>query len=313
MALLPVLFLGLSRAGPLDSKRFMLFKRPACGGLPVILGLAVLETAASAWGPTGHRVSAEIAQGRLAPEVATACASLLKGQSLADVANWADEIRTDSRYKPLEPLHYTNYAPGVRHYREMAQKPEADIVVAIRTLAQYLKSGDPAVLKALPALTVVPLDATAALKLLIHFVPDLHQPLHVGFLGEMGGNRQRVVFMKREHTNLHALWDESMLDFTHLSYTEFARMLERAFTPGKTDHGYGPPVEPEAWADESLAFHDQVYAFPDEAAGEPPTERAVGYKYVDANRDVVRQRLFEGGVRLAALLEWALTGNPKGK
>jgi hypothetical protein len=250
------------------------------------------------WGPTGHRTVAEIAQRHMDPAVARAVMKILNGQDLADVANWADEIRGTPEYSAFPPLHYADVAQTYKTYEDSPKASNGDVVVAITTLTEYLKTGNAACLSKVPALAHV--DRVEALKLLVHFVGDVHQPLHIGYQSDRGGNDVKVNWMNKWNTNLHSIWDDEMIDLEKLSYCDYAGFLNRRFDGHAKEWSGGTPA---SWADESLALVADTYIFPDKQPTDAGAPAFIGYSYVDKNREVFRKRIFQGGVRLAALLD----------
>jgi hypothetical protein len=106
-----------------------------------------------AWGPTGHRVVAEIAQRHLTPAAQEHVAALLGGYSMAEVANWADELRSDPRFDKYKRLHFATVPDGLKSYRDATHDPCGDLVTAIGALSAFLKTGSRADLFAVKALT----------------------------------------------------------------------------------------------------------------------------------------------------------------
>jgi len=223
--------------------------------------LATMASPASAWGPTGHRVVAEIAQRHLTPPARDRVLQLLRGYSLAEVANWPDELRSDPRFDKYKLLHFATVPDGVLSYRDSKKAPCGDLVVAIGALSAFLKTGSRSDLFAVPALTdksdgtgkeacnpveTEPITADTALRFLVHFLGDLHQPLHVGGT-DQGGNKVAVNWMKRWQTNLHSVWDDEMVDFERLDYTEMARFLDHASGVDVAQWQMGDTI---SWADE---------------------------------------------------------------
>src|ERR1700719_2925000 len=152
-----------------------------------------------AWGPEGHDLIARIAETQLTPEVHSKVAAILgPGVSMVSVASWADETR---RSRPeTAPWHYIDIPIGQRH-RDMARDcPKGDCVIQkIEDFEAILR--DPNA----PAP-----QRREALMFVIHFVGDMHQPLHSSDNKDKGGNDVRVMFNDR-NMNLHSLWDSGIL------------------------------------------------------------------------------------------------------
>lgn len=273
--------------------------------------LLTLPTSAFAWGPTGHRVVAEIAQRHLTPAAQIKVSQLLDGRTLADVANWPDELRSDPRFDKYRPLHFATVKDGLTSYRDAEKARCGDVVVAINAFTAFLRSGSRQTLYTVKALSdktdgtgrdacnpqeTEPLSRAMALSFLVHLMGDLHQPLHVGGT-DLGGNLVRVNWMNRWQTNLHSTWDDEMVDYERLDYKEYARFLDRA---GKADAKRWLTGDTISFADEAVAMRSKLYVFPDDS--EKPEVHLISYKYVGAHRDRMREQLLKGGLRLAHVL-----------
>jgi len=147
-----------------------------------------------AWGSEGHQVIALIAQSQLTPKARGEVDRLLKlepGATLDSVSTWADEHRNPS----TAPWHYVNFPRETCVYEQARDCPDGKCVVgAIERQSKIL------------AFATTDEERLAALKFLVHFVGDVHQPLHAGYLDDKGGNTYQLQAFMRG-TNLHALWD----------------------------------------------------------------------------------------------------------
>jgi hypothetical protein len=127
------------------------------------------------------------------------------------------------------------------------------------------------------------------IKMLVHLVGDIHQPLHVGCCDDQGGNRVRLKWF-REDSNLHRVWDSDMIDGSKLSYTELADAIVK---PSKEKILELQKASVRDWANESMVLRQQVYAIGD---------GNLGYKYTYQNFNTVKKRILESGIRLAGIL-----------
>ena len=141
-----------------------------------LLSSQILFANGPIWGKTGHRVTGEIAERYLKRKASKAIDKLLKGQSLAEVSNYADDIKSDSRFREYSPWHYVNF-PADKEYRDVEPSKSGDIVIGIQKCIEVLKSDASS-----------ETDKVFHLKLLILFVGDLHQPMHIGRAENRGGN-----------------------------------------------------------------------------------------------------------------------------
>jgi hypothetical protein len=273
--------------------------------------LSIWSPTAYAWGPTGHRTVAEIAQRRLTPAALARVTSLLEGRTLADVANWPDDMRSNPRYDKYKPLHFATVKAGLTSYRNAEKARCGDLVVAIDAFTAFLRTGSRDALYTVKALSeksdgtgpnacnpqeTEPVSEALALSFLVHLMGDLHQPLHVGGL-DQGGNKVSVNWMDRWKSNLHSTWDDEMVDFERLGYTEYARFLDRASDADVTRWQTGDII---SFADEAVAMRSKLYVFPDDSA--KPVVHKISYQYIGAQRERMREQLLKGGIRLAGVL-----------
>ena len=145
----------------------------------VVLFSSVSLTASEDWGKTGHRTMGEIAAKHLSKRAAKKISALLGGESLAFVSTYADEIRSDDAYRKYGPWHYVNFPFGGR-YENTPKNKKGDIIVGIQNCIDVLKDA-----------TSSQKDKEFYLRLLVHFIGDLHMPLHVGLKEDKGGKGRR--------------------------------------------------------------------------------------------------------------------------
>jgi hypothetical protein len=247
--------------------------------------------AALAFGPSGHRVAGHIAARHLCTETRAALVPLLAGMALADAGLWPDAIRRQPEWEHTRPWHFINV--GDRASVARAARKDPDNVLA--ALARFEKElGD----------TSLPTRQRGiALRFVVHFVVDIHQPLHVGRAEDRGGNLVPVLVDGRE-TNLHALWDgEALRSPTGPGPRDRARSLPG---PAPAEARRWQASSPTDWARESQALRRQVYGF---SPGRDPT--ALPAAYLAETRSTVDRRLVQAGVRLAGRLNAVLgPGNP---
>lgn len=238
------------------------------------------STSVLAWGPIGHRVVAQLAEARLSPVARAKIKVLLGKQTLADVANWPDLIRSDPKWEHAAPWHYVTVEDG-KSYDPKSVSKQGDVIEAIERFTRYL--ADPK----------YPQDKKAeAVKFLVHFVGDIHQPLHVGRGEDHGGNMIALDWFGRE-VNLHTIWDEKIIQMEELSYTEYVRLIDKATAADEKEWASTPLI---GWAEESMALRPQVYEYPEKR--EPKKWEFV---YLFKNQPTINHRLLQAGVRLAAL------------
>ncbi|MFA0963986.1 S1/P1 nuclease [Roseivirga sp. BDSF3-8] len=231
------------------------------------------------WGMTGHRVVGYIAQQYLDEETTEKIKEVLGPESLAMGANWMDAIRSDDAYDHTHDWHWVTVPEG-ETYESAEKNPHGDVISTIERLTKELKAGG------LEAKT-----EREYLRMLVHLVGDLHQPLHVGTGLDKGGNDVKVEWFWEE-SNLHRVWDSGMIDSQQLSYTELGDHLMRYASPVMVSDYQATGVR--EWAMESVALRNVVYDLPE--------NMSIAYEYRYHNWDTVEQRLLQAGIRLAGLL-----------
>jgi hypothetical protein len=242
--------------------------------------------AALAFGPSGHRVAGHVAARYLCSGTRTALAPLLGGMTLAEAGLWPDMIRRQPEWGHTKPWHFIN-VPDQGSVARAARRDQDNVLAALARFEAEL--GDE---------SLATRQRGIALRFVVHFVVDIHQPLHVGRAEDRGGNLVKVLVAGRE-TNLHAVWD--------------AEPLRRTGGPGPRDWARSLPwpagdelarwrsAGPVAWARESQALRRQVYGF---RRGPAPAPLAAAY--LAEARSTVDLRLLQAGVRLAGRLNAVL-------
>jgi S1/P1 Nuclease len=236
------------------------------------------------WIDLGHRIVARLAESRLSPHTREAVRDILDGQSLADASVWADNIRHSRR--DTEKLHYVNIPLADTRYVPARHCPGGQcIIAAIEQERQLLAD---------PAASVN--ERAEALRFLIHFMGDLHQPLHVGDNSDRGGNQRAVTFLGHA-TNLHKVWDGELIDSSVVNQTEYFESLRRQM--GSLDLR---ALEAGTVVDWAMEGHRIAV----EHAYRLPRDGRLGRAYLRANRPIVDRALIAGAVRLAKVLNEAL-------
>ncbi len=261
--------------------------------------VATLQCApALAWGKTGHRVVAAIADTQLSGLARAHIREILgPGESLDEAANWPDEMRADSSpfwQKTATPWHYVTLNGTTYDHAP----PEGDALEALNHFRAVLL--DPHA-----SLT----DKQTALRFVVHLVGDLHQPLHAGKCCDRGGNDVKVSWFGKP-TNLHAVWDSDLVDDEQLSFTELAAKLERHISDRQLIAWWD--IDPRDWISESAKLRDRLYPAATDMPKDAKSANAadagaarlpdLSYTYVYRFTPLMEQRLSQAGVRLGAYL-----------
>ncbi len=258
--------------------------------IPVVATLIAFQGAsARAWAPLGHRLAGRLAEKHLTPRAKAAVVELLEpGETMAAASTWADEHRRD--IKGSGPWHYVDVPLDQDRYsdRFAGDAPEkGNIVPKIREFRAILKD------RSRPLQ-----ERRIALRFLIHLVEDLHMPLHVGDNHDRGGNDTQVQFFG-QGTNMHRLWDGDMIGRVCTDEGCWLDDLVAMDTPEARARAMAGTVED--WATESLLAAKEAYKDP--ATGQKiKAGTKLADAYQQANLPVARRRLYQGGVRLAMVL-----------
>lgn len=232
-----------------------------------------------AWGNTGHRAVGEIAEQLLNRKARKALKKLLDNESLAYAGTYMDEIRSDRAFDSLYTWHFVTIPDG-KTYADIEKEPAGDIIEAIHRMIDDLKSD---------RLSIE--EKAFAVKILAHLIGDIHQPLHVGRPGDKGGNTVQVQWHYISNYNLHKVWDEGMIDFSNLSYTEISDNILRVTSEEQVEDWQSST--PEQWALESMSYRESLYDIGD---------GKLGYNYNYIHFPIVQHRIAQAGARLAGVL-----------
>ncbi|MEG3083747.1 S1/P1 nuclease [Sphingomonas sp. PB2P12] len=249
----------------------------------------MMPSAAFAWGATGHRVSGALADHFICGQTRLEIRDLLGPETLADASNWADYKRmgTDPYWsKTTFNWHFVTVPDG-KTYRQVGAPPQGD---ALSALAKF---------RAIVVDRKAPAgERRDALRMIVHIVGDLGQPLHSGNGRDRGGNDE-IVTMGGKQTNLHAVWDSGLIDMEDMSYTEWTDYLLPRIT---TEQAIAwSSADPELWVNEARALHKTIY----------PKAGVIDGDYVIALRPLLHERMTKSGLRLAAYLN-AMFGHCEG-
>ncbi|MDE6037598.1 MAG: S1/P1 nuclease [Duncaniella sp.] len=248
----------------------------------LLLGTMSMLTALSAlaWGQKGHDVTACIAENHFTPATAAAVTDLLDGMSPVYWANWLDNASHTPEYAYSKTWHYKN-VDADKTYWTQPELESGDIVKALRmniaTLTDADKSRE---------------DKQLAMKMIVHLMGDLHQPMHMGRSTDRGGNGVKVKYFGRE-ANLHGIWDTNLVESAHKwGYTEWQQQIDRV------------PEEEEVvilggniddWAQQTVAMCKKIY-------NTLPANASFSYDEVAEATPVIEGQLLLGGLRLAHVL-----------
>ena len=230
----------------------------------MILGVG-LSLNAFAWGQKGHDVVAYIAECNVNKRVKAKVMEALGGHTFTYYSSWADNIRNFPEYRHTSTWHYAN----------------VDVLTAVTLIVEQLKSGK-----------ITPEEENIYLRMLIHFVGDMHCPMHAGRLSDLGGNQVLVKWFGRD-VKLHAVWDDLIVESVRKwSYSECQREIDNVSKKEREAMAAGTPLD---WMNETVEICKKVYE-------DAPAGSELSWDYQNENFPLLEMQLRKAGYRLARLL-----------
>ncbi|MBD0327548.1 MAG: S1/P1 nuclease [Pyrinomonadaceae bacterium] len=245
--------------------------------------LVCMPASAFAWGTHGHRIVALVAANYLSAVAQDEVTRLLRDEELVDISTWADDIRPNR--PETAPWHFVDIPLADNNFNPATECQNDDCVIA--QLEKFRKVINDA--------NAARRERREALQFIVHFMGDIHQPLHDADNNDRGGNNFKVTFFGRP-TNLHHVWDSDMIANSGLNDSDYAAALVEEFsglgTSGQQAMIVGSPLQ---WALEAhVLARDNAYRV--------ASNRRIGKSYYDRNILIVDGQLLRGGVRLAKFL-----------
>jgi len=237
-----------------------------------------------AWGLLGHRIVGEIASSYLTPKARKAVQQILGTESIAMASNWPDFIKSDTSYKYLNTWHYINF-DNVSNYNEMLTYLKSDTAADAYTKLNFLT-------KQLRNKSLPHAKKLMYLRLLIHIAGDVHQPFHASRNGDVGGNSIKVSWFGQS-SNIHRVWDEQLIDYQKLSYTEYTAAINHVTTKEKTALQKQPINK---WLFDSYQISEQLHKDLQQ------DDNKLSYDYNFRHIATLNRQLLNGGIHLAAVL-----------
>lgn len=237
-----------------------------------------------AWGTLGHQVIGQIAESYLTPKARIAVRKILGTETLAIASTWADFVKSDPSFKYLNNWHYINFKEGLSE-SDMKAYLATDTATGAYTKVNFLVA----------QLNNKLLDKDKKklyLRLLIHIVGDIHQPLHTGREVDLGGNSIKVEWYDKP-ANLHSVWDEKMIDRQRMGYLDYSKVINHTTSKQVIQWQHEPISH---WLFQSYQLANQLYK-----EIKKPDEK-LSFNYNKKHIEAANQQLLKGGVRLAGLL-----------
>jgi hypothetical protein len=247
-----------------------------------ILSLSFLWIAisATAYDAVGHRIVADIAYKNLTEKARIQVDEVLGKRGIVYEATWADEVRSDKKYDYSYPWHYQNLKDSLtnKDFKSLLESPKNEgehLFYAIELMTNRLKKDK---------------NDAQALKFLVHFVGDLHQPMHLGRKEDLGGNKVDAKWFGKQ-INLHSLWDGHLLETQKMSFLEYSQYLQDRFEPKKSEFKKYTVIQS---IEAGYSVRTQIYGYDNSDTN--------NYHYVYYFADKLDEMLYRGGIQLANVL-----------
>ena len=227
-----------------------------------------------AWGKKGHAYVAEVAFSYLDENTKKIVLEYLDGTTIEDAANWMDNVRSNHSYDYMKPYHYVDFERN----EAVVETSGDNIIYKLDTTIKELKNRK----------NLSKEEIKTKIEIIFHLIGDLHQPLHVGYSSDKGGNSLQLLFNDKK-TNLHSLWDSGIIEKKEITLED---CLKEPFS--KKELRKINKINVLNWSKESRTFLDQVY----NTGGNNITE-----EYTNTNAILIESQIHKAGIRLAAVLK----------
>jgi len=253
-----------------------------------------------AWGQEGHQIVAQIALNMLNSNAINEVNQYEgeSGETLPAMAPLPDAYDHTSQGRWSAPMHYCNLPRDATSF-QMSYCPNLCVVKAIQNYTAILSQETPSPCNFDQEDGIEP----CALEFLVHFIGDVHQPLHVGYGDDAGGNKVKVSWYGQS-VNLHQVWDEKIIQKWDSSYQDATSDLENMMSQNASlVQQFAADTNPIDWANESFGYVlSTVYNFTDSYSVDSGSVPQLGDVYYNRNLPIVQLRLIAGGVRLGTSL-----------
>ena len=235
----------------------------------------LLSTCSFGWGRKGHTIVSQIALTMIDSSTRAIVLNDLDQMTPEQAGNWMDDKRSDHNYDYMKPWHYVNIEPGSVY----APGKEPDVVSAL----------DSSIAKLEHLANLSHEEIKKNLLIIFHLVGDMHQPLHVGYASDKGGNTIQVKYLTKD-ANLHRVWDTEIIEGENITENDCLMRLQ-GFDKDRIKSL--SVINPEKWITEPRSKLSGVYKFQD---------NTIDRTYIDRNIPVIEDQLLVAGIRLAAVL-----------
>lgn len=247
--------------------------------LAFLLTLLIIPAKTFAWGSKGHALVAEVAFNYMDENTKKEVLKYLNGMTIEDAANWMDNVKSDHSYDYMRAYHYVNFDKGAK----VLETEGDNIIFQLNTTIKELQNKE----------KLSKEEINLKIKILFHLIGDLHQPLHVGYGADKGGNTMQINYNFRG-TNLHSLWDSGIIEYKKISLPDCLNANKYSVNEMRALQY----IDVVSWATDSRAYLPQAY----KTGGNKTGGNKINDEYVDACVPLIENQILKAGIRLAGVL-----------
>ncbi|GAB4450248.1 MAG: S1/P1 nuclease [Bacteroidales bacterium] len=225
------------------------------------------------WGEVGHHIIVQIAKAHVTKNIQDSVNKYLGTMSWESASTWMDDMRRNAEYAYFKTWHYINIEKDMPY--DSAKTGTDNVYVQLQNAINNLKNKKNLSLK----------QITFNLKILFHLMGDFHQPLHVGYGIDRGGNEIKVNFLGKR-TNLHAIWDTDIIEQANISFENVNALSQKKIYKNLKE------VNLLKWMTKTRKMLVAVYHF----------SNPIESKYIEDSKHIIQHQLLLAGLRLAQIL-----------
>jgi hypothetical protein len=242
--------------------------------LAFLMTLILIPIKTLAWGKQGHALVAEVAFKYMDRKTKKIVLEYLDGMTIEDAATWMDDVKKDHSYDYMGAYHYVNFDLGAT----VEEKEGANIIYQLNKTIKELQNKK----------SLSKAEINTKIKILFHLMGDLHQPLHVGYGNDKGGNTMQINYNSKG-TNLHALWDYGIIESKNIGLHNCLKVTKYS----KKEIKALQEINVVNWANDSRSYLLPIYC---------TDGNKISDKYVDSSVSIIENQILKAGIRLAGVL-----------
>jgi hypothetical protein len=242
----------------------------------VAISLFSINTFSYGWGKVGHHIIVDVAKNYASKNVQDSVSKYLGDMTWEAASTWMDEQRGDSQYDYMKKWHYINIDKGNRY--DSTYENGNNVVKQLEIAIKNLKNRS----------TLTKDEVALNIRVLFHLMGDLHQPLHVGYGSDRGGNDVKLTF-NGKLLSLHRIWDTDIIESKNTT-DDVLGLLSKTSKRKVKKMAKGDAVQ---WLNQTRASLDIVYSYTD----------VIGDDYINKSYPIIENQLLAGGVRLGNVLD----------